>query len=158
MFGFGKSYDDEGLELYEHLVQDWNMRPEYAKAFIVPYKKRAGKILAALNNKFDLMRSSSDPSTRLEAVASDDLRLDSPLVFCAYEAYMRDLRKGNHVGESVEEVIWAILLKRIDILEQHDKAFSIFISEKHEDRFPHLFEKVFDTSSQSPLDRVLNGF
>ena len=34
MFGLFKSYDDEYLELYEYLTQDWEMKPKYAKAFL----------------------------------------------------------------------------------------------------------------------------
>lgn len=143
MFGFGKSYDEEYLEMYEFLTQDWEMKPEYAKPFLTEYKKKIGKILVEGKKRLQMMENSSDPETRLMSYANLGQAPVFALVAQAYNAYMGDLRRGKHVGTPIEKTIWAILSNRSDLVDDIDKAFGKWIYEKHEEKFPGLFEEVF---------------
>jgi len=143
MFGLLKSYDEEYLELYEYLTQDWKMKPEYAKSFLDAYKKSIGKMFSQGKQRMSMLESSSDPEARLLRVANFGQEYPFALVGQAYQAYMGDLRRGKHVGEPIELAIWAILGNRPDLLESIDRAFANYISEKAEEKFPNLFEDVF---------------
>lgn len=143
MFGLSKSYDDEYLELYEYLTQDWKMKPEYAKAFLNAYKKSIGKMFSQGKQRMSMLENSSDTEARLLRAANLGEECPFALVGQAYQAYMGDLRRGKHVGTPVELAIWAILANRSDLLESHDRAFANYISEKAEEKFPKLFDKVF---------------
>lgn len=143
MFGLSRSYDDEYLELYEYLTQEWKMKPEYAKAFLNTYKKSIGKIFSQGKQRLSQLENSSDPEARLLRVANLGEECPFALVGQAYQAYMGDLRRGEHVGTPVELAIWAILVNRSDLLEPLDRAFADYISEKAEEKFPELFDKVF---------------
>lgn len=143
MLGFGKSYDDEYLELYEYLTQRWKMKPEYAKPFLNTYKKSIGKIFSQEKKRMEILENSSDPEMRLMRHANLGQEYDFALVGQAYHAYMDDLRRGRHVGTPVEKTIWAILSNRSDLIETLDRAFATWIGEKHEEKFPGLFDEVF---------------
>lgn len=71
----------------------------------------------------------------------DDLNF--ALVGQAYTAYMRDLRRGKHVGTAVEKTIWAILANRGDLVADLDRLFSEYIDDTQEELFPELFDEVF---------------
>ncbi len=145
MFGcFGKSYDDEYLELYEYLTQQWQMKPEYAKSFLNAYKKSIGKLFSSGKERMEMLESSSDPEMRLLRYANLGQEYDYALVGQAYQAYMGDLRRGKHVDTPVEKTIWAILANRSDLVEALDRAFARWIDEKQEEKFPGLFEEVFN--------------
>jgi hypothetical protein len=58
MFNIFKSYDDEYAEPYNHLTQEWKMKPEYAKAFLDAYKKNIGKMLAEGKQRVSALRNS----------------------------------------------------------------------------------------------------
>jgi len=143
MFGFGKSYDDEYLELNEYLTQQWGMNPEFAKPFLDSYKKNIGKKLSEGRKRMEMLENSPDPGVRLMRYANVGHEYDFALVGQAYQAYLVDLRHGRHVGTPVEKTIWAILAKRSDLVETHDRAFAKWIENKHEEKFPGLFEEVF---------------
>lgn len=144
MFGFGKSYDDEYLELYEYLTQNWEMKPSYAKAFLNAYKKSIGKIFSNGKERMEMLEKSSDPEMRLVRYANLGQEYDFALVGQAYQAYMGDLRRGKHVGTSVEKTIWAILSNRSDLLEETDRALAKFICAKQDEKHPGLFAEVFE--------------
>jgi len=143
MFGFFKSYNDEYLELYEYMTQNWEMKPKYAKLFLNTYKKSIGKIFSTGKKRMEALENSADPETRLLAIASGGHDHENALVSQAYKAYMTDLRRGTHVGTPVELAIWAILSNRSDLVGIIDRAFEIWIYENHEKKFPDLFEEVF---------------
>jgi len=143
MFGLFKSYDDEYLELYEYLTQDWEMKPEYAKPFMNTYKKNIGKIFSEGKKRMQMLENSNDPELRLMSIANGDQEHAYALVGQAYAAYMSDLRRGKYVGTPVEMAIWAILVNRSDLVETLDRAFSRYISNKYEEIFPNLFEEVY---------------
>lgn len=144
MFGFGKSYDDEYLELYEYMTREWEMKPDYAKPFLNAYKKSIGKIYSKGKERMEMLENSSNPELRLMRYANLGQEYDYALVGQAYQAYMGDLRRGKHVGTPVEKTIWAILANRSDLVETIDKAFANWIDEKQEEKFPELFEQVFE--------------
>ena len=67
---------------------------------------------------------------------------------------MTDLRRGKHVGTTVEKAIWAILA-RSDLVEDLDRLFSEYIDDTHEEKFPGLFDEVFPadgTGHSSEMD------
>lgn len=149
MFGILKSYDEEYLELYEYLTQDWKMKSEYSKAFLNTYKKSIGKILAQGKRRMSMLENSSDPEARIIGFANLGEETTFALVGQAYYAYMGDLRRGKHVGTPVELAIWAILSNRSDLVQTIDRAFGEYIQEKHEERFPNLYEEVFHRDDES---------
>ncbi|MFQ2771212.1 hypothetical protein ACK3Y4_10820 [Aeromonas caviae] len=145
MFGLFKSFDDEYLELYEYLTQDWGMRPEYAKPFLTTYKKSVGKRLHLLKKQNDKLLNSKTPGSTLLAIAqfgAGDEQVYA-LVVQAHWAYMNDLRRGKHVGTNVEKTIWAILTNRSDLVEQVDRPFAKYIEKTSQEKYPSLFEEVF---------------
>jgi len=144
MFGLlFKSYDDEFIELYEYLTQEWNMKPEYAKPFLSAYKKNLGKILSEGKQRFLMLKNSSDPGTRLLLIGSGTDEYSLALVSQAYQAYMSDLRRGKHIGTQVEMAIWAILSNQLELAKSIDRALGNFIAAKQEEKFPGLLEEVF---------------
>lgn len=144
MFGFGKSYDEEYLELYEYLTQQWNMKPDFAKPFLTEYKKSIGKIFSKGKKRMNALENSTNAEIRLMRFANLGQEYDYALVGQAYQAYKGDLRRGRHIGTSIEKAIWAILSNRSDLVEGLDKAFASWIDEKQEERFPGLFDEVFE--------------
>ena len=147
MRGFGKSYDDEYLELYEYLTQTWCMKPTYAKPFLTSYKKSIGKLFSRARDQMSEHNQSSDPETRLLSFAATGDEYDLSLVAQAYRGYMDDLRRGQHVGTRVEKAIWAVLVNRSDLLEGFDRAFAMYIDEKHDEKMPGVIREVFDLES-----------
>jgi len=143
MFGFGKSYDDEYLELYEHLTQHWEMKQNYAKPFLSAYKKNIGKTFSQGKKRMDLLENSPDPDMRFIRYANFGNEYDFALVGQAYQAYMSDLRHGKHIGTPVEKAIWAILCNRLDLVEALDRAFAKWLGTKNEEKFPGLLKEVF---------------
>ncbi len=144
MFGL-RSYDDEYQELCEYLTHEWRMKPLYAKAFLDAYKKNIGKILAGGKQRTAIIERSTDPETRLLGYAlfrGEEHSL--ALIGQAYQAYMKDLRRGKHIGTPVEFAIWAILANRSDLLEGLDRGFAAYIEETHKNKFPNLFDEVFE--------------
>jgi hypothetical protein len=142
MFGFGKSYDDEYLELYEYLTQQWDMKPDYARPFLNEYKKSIGKLFSEGKKRMEVLENSSAPEMRLMRYANPGQEYDFALVGQAYQAYMGDLRRGRHVGTPVEKTIWAILANRSDLVETIDRAFARWIDETYEEKFPGLFDEL----------------
>jgi hypothetical protein len=140
MFGFGKKVD-HFTELMVHLVERSGMRTRFASAFLSAYRdevsqrledgnKRTQKILITLSRAEQLMFNPTDV-------------FDFATVGQAYMGYLQDLRHGRHVGTDIELAIWALLLNRIDIVEQTDKAFGMFVSQEHEKKFPNLLAQVY---------------
>ncbi|MBT5529203.1 MAG: hypothetical protein HOK35_08595 [Cytophagia bacterium] len=147
--GFFKSYDDEYLELYEYLTQDWKMKPKYAKPFLNTYKKSIGKIFYKGKKRMVGFKNSSDIFKQYIAVAGGD---DQPfaLVSQAYKAYVKDLRRGLHVGTSIELAIWAILVKRSDLVGSLDITLEKWIDdENYKHEYPNLFDEVFQDKHNS---------
>ena len=144
MLGFFKSYDEEYLELYEYLTQEWAMKAEYAKPFLNTYKKDIGKKLFEGKKRMAILENSSDPEARLISIANSGQEYDFALVGQAYQAYMVDLRRGHHVGTPIEKTIWAILANRSDLVDTVDRALGKWIFEKYNEKFPGLFKEVFN--------------
>ena len=142
--GLFSSYDSEYQELYEHLVEEWDMKPAYAKPFLDAYKKSVGKKLANGRKQMEKHMGGNDPTLSLAAYANLGQELDFSLVAQAYEAYMTDLRRGRHVGTVVEKTIWAILFNRSDLIETIDRPFQKFIDEKCQQKFPGLLDEAFE--------------
>ena len=84
MLGFFKSYDEEYLELYEYLTQEWAMKAEYAKPFLNTYKKDIGKKLFEGKKRMAILENSSDPEARLISIANSGQEYDFALVGQAY--------------------------------------------------------------------------
>lgn len=143
MFGLWDSYDNEFIELYEHLTQSWEMRPEFAREFLSAYKRDIGKIFSGGRARMSAARDGTDPGLNLIAMANAGEEEDFALVAQAYKAYMSDLRRGKHVGGPVEKVIWAILYNRCDLVSSIDRGFADWIEKTIDGRFPGLFEEVF---------------
>lgn len=149
-----KSYDEEHAELFSHLTENWEMKPLYARAFLNAYKKSIGKMFSEGKIRSSRLRQNPDPALSLFAMAYIDDR-DFALVGQAHRAYMTDLRRGKHVGTTVEKAIWAILANRSDLVEDLDRLFSEYIDDTHEKKFPGLFDEVFqegETSRYPELD------
>ena len=137
------SYDKEFSELFSHLSEEWQMKPYYcAKAFLDTYKKDIGKMFSKGQKRMSQLRDSSPLSFFALGLEAPDLAL----VGQAYKAFMVDLRRGRHIGTSVEKAIWAILANRSDLVDGLDRGFSSYIDETYEEMFPELFEEVFDVS------------
>ena len=148
-----KSYDEEYAELLSHLTKNWEMKPLYARAFLGAYKKSIGKMFSKSKTRSSQLRENPDPALSLFAMAYID-DYDFALVGQAYRAYMTDLRRGKHVGTTVEKAIWAILA-RSDLVEDLDRLFSEYIDDTHEEKFPGLFDEVFPadgTGHSSEMD------
>ena len=143
--GWFNSYDEEYRELFSHLTEEWDMKPEYVRSFLNTYKKSIGKILSKSKKRSSILRESSNPELSLFAIAYvDDLEeYNYTIVVQAYSAYMNDLRRGRHVGTFVEKVIWAILADNLELVESVDRFFAEYIEEEYEKKFPRLFEEVF---------------
>lgn len=149
-----KSYDEEYAKLFSHLTENWEMKPLYAKAFLGTYKRSIGKMLSKGKIRSSQLRESPDPELRLSATAYID-DYEFALVGQAHRAYMNDLRRGKHVGTTVEKAIWAILAAS-DLIEYVDPLFSEYIDDTHEEHFPGLLDEVFPeagTSSSSEMDQ-----
>lgn len=149
MFGLLKSYDEEYSELYEYLTAGWQMKPEYARAFLDTYKRSIGKILANGKKRMSRLENSGNPEMALAAFANLGEEHPFALVGQAYQAYMTDLRRGTHVGTPVEAAIWAILVNRSDLLETIDRGLAQFIERKHEEKFPRLLQQVFSANDNA---------
>lgn len=145
MFGFGKSYDDEYLELYEHLTQLRGMKPAYAKSFLNAYKKSIGKMFVQGKKRLEGLKIVSDVEMEIMRMLHPGHECDLVLVEQAYAAYLLDLRHGKHVGTQVEKAVWAILYNKLDLVLSFDKAFANYIQENQEKEFPGLFEEVFES-------------
>ena len=145
MFGFLKSYNAEKRELSTYLSQKWKMNPAYANAFLDTYKKEAGSSLVLCKKRMSAARKSLDPDQSLAAKAIIGQEYAMALVTAAYSGFKKDLQKGEYVGTEIEKSIWAILSSRSDIVDQMDPAFGKYIAENFEEKFPGLFDEVFDS-------------
>jgi hypothetical protein len=141
MFGFGKK-PDHFVDLLEHLVENWGMRSRFASSFLSEYRTSISKLHEEGTKRLDQLRQHGSAEQRLIAIASEPK--DYALVGQAYQAYLGDLRHGKHVDSDIELAIWGILVNRIDLLETIDRGLAGFIESTHSERFPDLFEKVFD--------------
>jgi hypothetical protein len=148
MFGLFKKYDDVYDELYDHLVNDWQMKDRYAKAFLDVYRKTLAKIHGEGKERMHQLRNSDNPEHRLLSVVAGGDQNNYALVAQAYMGYMADLRRGKHIDTDVELAIWAILSNRSDLLETLDRAFARYIEEKTEEKFPKLFDTVFSIAAE----------
>ena len=142
--GIFSSYDSEYRELLEYLLDDWKMKPRFAESFLSTYKRSIGKIFQKGKKRMAQMENHPDPSVRLAMFASMGQEQSYALVGQAYQAYMTDLRRGRHVGTDIEKAIWAILSNRSDLVGEIDRAFEKYIDEHYEDKFPDLFDEVFE--------------
>jgi hypothetical protein len=141
MFGFGKA-PDHFAELLEYLLENWDMRARYASAFLTAYRAPISKLHEQGLKNLDRVATHGTAEQRLIAMGSEPR--DYALVGQAYQGYLTDLRRGRYVGTDVELAIWAILVNRIDLLKAIDKGLVGFVESKHEERFPQLFETVFN--------------
>lgn len=142
--GLFSSYESEYRELLEYLVENWQMKPRFAESFLNTYKKSIGKIFQAGKKRMAQTENHPDPSVRLAMLASMGQEQSYALVGQAYQAYMTDLRRGRHVGTDIEKTIWTILSNRSDLVREIDQGFANYIDEKCEDKFPNLFDEVFE--------------
>ena len=145
MFGFFKSYNAETRELSEYLQDNWKMKPTYADAFLDTYKKEVGGSLVLCRKRLAAAQNSSDPDQSHAANTILGQEFPMALVTAAYGGYMSDLRKGKYAGTDVEKSIWAILSTRSDIVDQMDPAFGKHIVKSFEEKFPGLFDEVFES-------------
>lgn len=143
MFGFFKTYNNEADELYDHLINHWDMRPEYARAFLDAYRKSLGRLLAKGRERMSMLENSDSPDMRMTRNLSRGEDEEFALVGRAYQAYMEDLRRGRHVGTKIEMAIWAVLVNRTDLVEHLDGGFARYIDSRWEEEFPSLLEEVF---------------
>ena len=141
MFGFGRK-PDHFNEFMEYLIEDWHMNARYASAFLSAYRTDISVYydqgIEHLNKSIDF----SAPENRLLPYTMPDPR-DLALVGQAHKAYLKDLRRGKHVGTDVEVAIWAILCNRSDLLESVDKLIATYVTENQARLFPNLFDEVF---------------
>lgn len=143
MFGFGKSYDEEYLELYDHLTKQRGMRSDYAKSFLNTYKKSIGKMFIQGKKRLEALEKVSGSEAKIMRILNPGYECDLVLVEQAYAAYFQDLRHGKHVGTQIEKAIWAILYNKLDLVLSFDKTFANYIQENHEKEFPGLYRDVF---------------
>lgn len=144
MFGVFKSYDNEYIELYDYLTREWKMNQRYAQNFLTAYKKSIGKILSDGKRRMEMLEKSADPEHRMMRMANLGEEYPYALVGQAYNAYMTDLRHGKYHETEIEKAIWAILINRSDLVETLDRGFAGWLERNHEEKFPDLFEEVFD--------------
>ena len=145
---FFSNYDYECNELRDCLTNDWQMKVRFADAFLATYRKSIGKLYVKGRKRLAKLENHPDPAVRVAfyAQGGEDSARDYALVGQAYNAYMRDLRKGRHVGTDVEKAIWAILANRSDLLEELDRGLARFIDKHEETKFPDLFDEVFEAA------------
>jgi hypothetical protein len=146
MFGLFRSKErtqQAYVELLGYMTQEWRMKERYARTFLDAYRNNVAKIHKEATGRFKAM-ADSGPEGHLLSIAHGGTEHAMALVAQAYQGYMGDLRRGKHVDTDVELVIWAILSNRSDLVESFDKAFGNYIYEKHEDKFPRLFDEVFE--------------
>jgi len=148
LMGLFKSFDAEYRELYKHLTEDWCMKPDYAKPFLDAYKKSVGKMLSKGRKRMSQPMPQHTDFPHLQAALSGTTDFGQDYNFAivgqAYQAYMRDLRRGKYVGTVVEKTIWAILSNRSDLVGLLDRPFEKYVDKKQEELFPNLLEDVFD--------------
>ena len=137
-----EKYPDEYRELMSRLIDGWEMKYQYAAAFLENYKTSIAKMVESGRERARQLRSQN---LGLEGtiLALDLEDPDLVLVCKAHIAYMSDFRRGKYVGTDTEKAIWAILANRTDLLENWDRPFAKFIYEEHEKKFPTLFDDVF---------------
>ena len=148
MFGlFGSKQDTKKAfeELLAYLTDGWDMKGQYAGAFLEAYRRSISKIFAEVMKRYEAIADSGNAELQLmtAAMGGKDDAMDHILVAQAYRGYKDDLRSGKHVGTDVEIAIWAILANKSDVLEQIDKSLARYIDKEQEVRFPNLFEEVF---------------
>src|SRR5437660_11371315 len=119
LFGSKESTQTAYDELLNFLTDNWHMKEPYTRAFLDEYRSNIAKLHKQLTGRFDLAQRSDNAELRLGTIAAGgrDYVLDLMLVTQAYQAYMGDLRRGKHVGTSIELAIWAILSNRSDLIE-----------------------------------------
>ncbi len=149
MFGlFGSKQDEQTAydELFAFLTDDWRMKEQYARAFLDAFRRDIAKIHKDILKKYETMERSDNPELRLAVVSMGGKRdaLSHVLIAQAYNAYKLGLRRGQYVGTDVELAIWAVLSNRSDLLDPIDKAFANYIRNKYEEKFPRLYNKVFE--------------
>ncbi|SRR6266699_443985 len=151
LFGSKEGTQPAYDELLNYLTDDWHMKERYARAFLDEYRHSIAKLHKQTTSRFEQVQGGDNPELRLMTIAMGgrDHVLSLTLVAQAYHGYMNDLRRGKHVGTNVELVIWAILANRSDLVEDFDKGFSKYIYEKHEERFPSLFDDVFEMDAET---------
>jgi hypothetical protein len=150
LFGSKESIRAAYDELFNYLADDWHMKDRYARAFLDEYRRSIAKFHKEATGRFEKIQNGDDPELRLmsTAMGGRDHALALTLVWQAYQGYMIDLRRGKHVGTNVELAIWAILSNRSELIGDFDKPFSRYIYEKHEERFPNLFDDVFEMNAE----------
>jgi len=146
-----KRVPDTQLEynaLQKYLREEWRMKPLYITALLDAYRLDICEKHRAAVIRQQQSESSASAVDRLQANAYDSTYVDTALVAQAHQGFLRDLRRGVHVDTDVELAIWAILISRSDILEHFDRGLVNFTYDKYEERFPLLFERVFDRSAE----------
>jgi hypothetical protein len=133
---------DYGDEFLSYLVDDWQFREKYAKAFLIEYGDEISRLydkgLKRLEASLDLSR----PENRLLAAEMPDPRAFA-LVAQAFSAYANDLQKGKHRGKPVEVAIWAILWNRSDLLETLNPDLAKYITDNQDTVFKSIYETAF---------------
>lgn len=122
------------------------MKERYARAFLDAYRRKMSKIHKDILKKYQDMEKSGNPELRLAVMAMGGKRdaLAHVLIAQAYNAYKLDLRSGKHVGTDVELAVWGMLSNRSDLLDPIDKSLAKFIREKYEEKFPRLYDELFN--------------
>jgi hypothetical protein len=144
MLDFFCSYDQEFLDLHDHLKNEWNMKDEYSRPFLIQYKKNIGRIVQDGNSRVDKLLKSKDVSDRIAAREMKLSLLDYALVNQAYVSWMGDVRSGNCSSKEIEMAIAAILFNRTDLVMTVDGGFGNWVNNTFEQKYPSLLEAVFD--------------
>lgn len=149
MFGLFKSYDEEYLELYEFLTQQWCMKPEYARSFLTAYKKSIGKLFVQGKQRMEAMERDPSPDVRLARYAMIGEEYGFAIVGQAYNAFKGDLPTGKHIGTPVQKAVWAILANQSDLVKIVDPQLAASIRERLGEKLPALLSEVFEFRSSS---------
>ena len=104
-----KSYEHEINEVRTYLLQERNMRKEYADPFIAAYGKKLGKFIEDGRKKSLQLNTTSSMGAQLNKEFSEnDVRFS--VLGQAIRGYFSDLRSGKYVNTAVETAIWGIIL------------------------------------------------
>lgn len=144
MLDFFCNYDKEFIDLHDRLKNEWNMKDEYSRPFLIKYKKNIGRIVQDGNARVDKLLKSKDVSDRIVAREMKLSLLDYALVNQAYVSWMGDVRSGNCSSKEIEMAIAAILFNRTDLVMTVDGGFGNWVNNTFEKKYPSLLETVFD--------------
>ena len=129
-------------EFYEFMVEKWQIKDEYVKAFLTAYRKDLSLLHDAGLDRLDASFDLSKPENRLLVHQMPDPR-EFALVGQAYAAYNSDIKQGKKRGTPIETAIWAILWNRSDLLASIDPTLANYIEENQNTVFKAIYETAF---------------